>query len=289
MPAYARVVADRPLNAAIPAGLLAAPLPAMGSAASPIEAIVGAATMSRLGLAAGQLGTLTVRGRTVTIRAVEARTRFPGLGSIDDAVLVDRSAAAVALAGNAAPPSVIFVRGAASLQSALAAAVARYGTVIDLNAREQALADLRGSALVVAIRLGFGAALLVAFAYAALVVAIAARWSIRERDRELAVLRALGTTSRSLVALLAVEVVPLVLVAVAAGAVLGAIIAALTVPDLGLERVVGSGGPPPLGVDPLALLGLVAIPVAGALIAVAIGARAVRGVDLARATRAIDP
>jgi putative ABC transport system permease protein len=287
-PAYAAVIAGRPVDAALPAGLLAPPAPDAGTKASPVAAIVGAATMDRLRLAPGDVGTLTVRGRTVSIRAVEGRTRFPGLGSIDDAVLLDRAAAEVALAGNVGPPSVIYVRAAPATEPALAAAVARYGVVIDLETRERSLAALREGALVAAIRTGFGAALFIAFAYAALVVAVAARGSIRQRERELAVLRALGTTTGSLVTVLAVEVVPLVLIAVGAGAGLGALVAALTIPDLGLERVVGSAGSPGLAVDPALLVGLVAVPFAGAALAVAVGALAVRGGDLARATRAID-
>jgi hypothetical protein len=289
VPAWLGVVAGLALDAPVPAELAALPLVDAGSPDSPVAAIADPATLARLGLSPGQVGVLTVRGRPISVRIAESRSSFPGVGSLDGGLLVDLAAARVALPGVPLEARLAFVRAPEAAANGLAAAVDRFGATVALTSRRDVLEEIRASALVGAVRTGFGIAAAVALLYALAVVAVATRQAVIARRRELAVLHALGLAPRRLVALLAVEVTPLVVTAIAAGIGLGLVIAVLVVPDLALERLVDLDGVARLAVDPAAILVLGAAPVLGAAVAIAVGARGVGRADLAAATRTVDP
>jgi putative ABC transport system permease protein len=286
--AWLDVVEGRELDTSMLAALASPPLLDAGSPEHPVAALVGAETAGRLGLAPGQVGLLTVGGHTVSVRAVETRAHFPGLGSVGESVIVDLAAARQALPDVLLDPGLAFVRAPATAAPGLEAAVGRFGASVTLASRAEVLAGLRGSPLAGAISTGFAVALLVALLYAIAVVAIATRQAVAARRREMAVLHALGLARHRLLGLLVVEVGPLVITALVAGIGLGLLTAVLVVPDLALGRLLGLAGPARLAGDPLVLLVLVAAPVAGAAVAVAIGARGVGRANLADATRAVD-
>lgn len=289
VPGWLAVADGLALDPGLPPALSAVPLVDAGSEASPLPAIVDGATLARLGLAPGGVGQLTVGPRTAWIRVEAARDRVPGLGDIDAGVVVDLAAARVALPDLPAEPSLVFVRAPGSAAPGLRAAVDRYGALVALSSREAVLAGTRGQPLVGAVRTGFGLATAVAIVYALAVVALAARQAAVARRRELAVLQAIGASPRSLLGLLALELVPLVATALIAGLGLGLLIAALVVPELDVGRLVGLEGTASLAGEPGVLLAVAAAPVLGAVAALAIGASAARRVDLAAATRAVEP
>lgn len=289
VPAWIDVAGRLPLAGAVPAGLAGLPPVDAGSAASPVEALVGAATLERLGLAPGAVGQLTVGDRTATVRIAGTPEVIPGLGAADELVVLDRAAADAALPGVAPDPWAVFLRAPPAASGGLAAEVGRFAPEVTLVSREDALVELRAAPLAQAIRAGFGVALAVALLYAVAVVALASRRAIGARRRELAVLRVLGLPPRGLAGLLALELAPLVVAALVAGAGLGVVIAALVLPDLAVARLVGLGGAATLAGDPALLLLLAAAPVLGAAAAILVGARGIRRGDLADATRAVEP
>ena len=288
-PGWLDVVSGRALDRGVPPELATPPLLDAGTPARPVAAIVGAGTLGRLGVVPGQVAVLTVGGRSISVRPVEARSRFPGLGSLDDVVVIDLAAARVALPDVVLDPAVAFIRAPATAATGLRAAVDRFGVTLALASREEVLEELRASPLVGAIRTGFGAAVLVALLYAVAVVAVATRQAALARRREMAVLHGLGLAPRSLVRLLGVEVAPLVVSSLAAGVGLGLLIAWLVVPGLALDRLVDPGGPVHLAADPVLLLAVAGAPLVGAVAAVVIGARGAGRTRLADATRAVDP
>jgi putative ABC transport system permease protein len=288
VPAWLDVVDGRALDATVPADLAAPPLLDAGTATSPAAAIIGTETARRLGLALGDVAVLTVGGRSISVRVLETRGQFPGLGPVGEAVIVDLAAARLALQDDPLPARLAFVRMTAGAEPGLEAEVGRYGAVVALELRDEVLGNLRASPLVGAIRTGFGAAVLIALLYAVVVVAVATRQAVLARRRELAVLHALGLAPRSVVRLLAVEVGPLVVAALATGLGMGLVIALLVVPSLALGQLVHLAGPALLAGDPAVLLALGVAPAAGAAVAVAIGAHGIGRTDLADATRAVD-
>jgi putative ABC transport system permease protein len=289
VPAWLEVAANLPLAGAVPAGLAGLPPADAGDPASPVEALVGAATLARLGLAPGGVGQLTVGDRTATVRVAGTPEVIPGLGAADEIVVLDRAAADAALPGIGANPWAVFLRAPGTASEGLAAEVGRYAPEVILASRGVAREELRAAPLARAIRAGFGVALAVALLYALAVVALASRRAIGARRRELAVLRVLGLPARGLAGLLALEVAPLVVAALVAGAGLGVLIAALVLPDLAITQLVGPGGVATLAGDPALLLLLAAAPVFGAAAAILVGVRGIRRGDLADATRAVEP
>jgi putative ABC transport system permease protein len=223
------------------------------------------------------------------VRVLETREQFPGLGPVGEAVIVDLAAARVALPDDPLPARLVYVRMTAAAKPGLEAEVGRYGAVVALELRDEVLGELRASPLVGAIRAGFGAAVLISLLYAVVVVAMATRQAVVARRRELAVLHALGLAPRSVVRLLAVEVAPLVVAALATGIGMGLVIAWLVVPSLALGNLVHLAGPAVLAGDLSVLVALGVAPAAGAVVAVAIGAHGIGHADLATATRAVDP
>jgi putative ABC transport system permease protein len=277
-----------PLAEAIPAELVAPPPVDVGADDSPVAALVDAATLARLGIAPGQAGRLTVGGRTIAVRAAGPAEMVPGADANNGVVIVDRAAADVALPDAARDPVVLYARAGPGAESAIAAEVGRFAPAVVLASRAAVLRELRAAPLGVAARAGFGAAIAVALLYAVAVVAFAARQAISARRREMAVLVALGLPSRGLAGMLVIEIVPLMVAALAAGIALGGLVAALVVPDLALGRLVGKPGPVALAIDPRLFLAFGAAPIAGAATALVAGTVSLGHSDVAAATRAVE-
>lgn len=289
VPAWQAVVADLPLGDTVPPSLAEPPRLDAGAPDSPAEALVGAATLERLGLVPGSVARLTVGGATITVRVAGAPRELPGIGAADHLVLLDRAAADVALPDLGDNPWAVFLRAPATAVEGIGAEVARYAPEVGLASREAVLAELRAVPLAEAIRIGFGAALAVAVAYAVAIVVLAARRAVGERRRELAVLRALGLRTGGLAGLLALEVAPLVVAGLVAGAGLGALVAAVVLPELALGQLVGLAMAVPLAADARVLVILAAAPVAAGTAAIVAAARGAQRDDLAEATRAVEP
>jgi predicted lysophospholipase L1 biosynthesis ABC-type transport system permease subunit len=288
VPAWLDVVAGRALDADLPADLSAFPPANAGAPESPLPALVGATTMARLGLAPGQDGRLTLLGSTISIRAVEARASFPGLGSTEQLVVVDLAAARIALPAAELAPGLVFVRAPSSAAAALQRETDRYAPTVVMASREATLAEIRRAPLLEAVRGGFGAAVLLALIYVVAVVGVATRRATLARRRELAVLETLGLARRGVLRLLAVEVAPLVVTGLAAGVVVGLVIGALVVPELVPGTLGGLDGPTEIVADPVLLVSIGIAPVVAAAAALVLGARGMRGAELAQATRAVD-
>lgn len=289
VPAYQRVVAGLPFDPGLPPSLAATPPPDAGTTSSPVPAVVGTDTAERLRLRVGDVASLTVEGRTIAIRVDATWPPAAWLGAGGDLVLLDRAAARAALDAFDGAATLAFVRGPGSVAPAIADAGGGPDAGVEVAARAVVLAGLRDAPLVGAVRTAFAAAGLLALLYAMAVVAMATHQAVVARERELAVIRALGGAERTVAGLLLVEVIPLVLAAVASGAVLGVAISAITIPDLALERFVDLPGPLRPALDPAWAAALICVPLVGALVAIALGARGARAGDLAVATRAMEP
>ena len=107
-------------------------------------------------------------------------------------------------------------------------------------------------------RLGIAVACVLAAVYVALAVLLSLALTGAARVTETAYLRALGVSRRQIVALVVVEHVPTIILAVAAGVGLGLAVFGLVEPGLGLGALLGSAVDVPLRIDPLPFAALIA-------------------------------
>ncbi|HJW22367.1 MAG TPA: FtsX-like permease family protein, partial [Candidatus Limnocylindrales bacterium] len=245
--AYATVAAGSAADPRWPAVFLdEPPASGAGSAAAPIPAILS----SRLPNGTSNLGPgatfdLDVNGLELTFRLVEQRADFAGLGGPTTFAIVPLPWVDAALGSQAPRPSVLWVRGPASIAGSLRDAVAASGSVIRVVARAEVLAALRDAPLTSVVGAGYGLALVVAAGYMALAFVGAIVLSAARRSRDLAYLRTLGVSPVQSLGLTVVEHGPTVVLALAAGLALGLGLALALEPSLGLDGFVGMSGVPP--------------------------------------------
>jgi putative ABC transport system permease protein len=173
-------------------------------------------------------------------------------------VVASRDQLLAALPDLQLPTTTLYLQAPESAAQALRATIdARVpGEVVSTDDRAAEAAALRSSPYVAAVAAGVALAALLAAGYAILAVMAGLALSGASRTLEIAHLRALGLPRGRTLALVLVEHGPIVAIAVAAGAALGAGLFVLLQPGLGLVAIVGSPVDVPLAVD-LPVLGLV--------------------------------
>lgn len=246
---YARVVGGTPADGRLAADLAAAEAshPATGTPLFVLPLLVPAASASTDGLAPGAHVSLAIGGKTIAAVVHAAETDLLGLDA--DSVIVPLDAMRTALPQWSGTDAIVLLRAGPGDRPAIEAVLAPYQSQVALDSAADVQRSLRDAPLVGTIRDGFLGALLVATAFAAVVVGAAFAQALALRTREMAVLRALGLNARGVVAVVVGELGLTIGVAAGAGVALGLAIAWLAVPGLGIERFAGTLGAPAVAVD----------------------------------------
>nr|MCU0265803.1 hypothetical protein [Actinomycetes bacterium] len=192
-------------------------------------------------------GALTLQvGGNVPLRVIGTVDGFPGVATGRPLVVVDRSLLAQAT-GQSWVPNRLVLAGAGADPGAVTAAVPVSGdeAVVRLDLLEQ----LRDQPYVTSTVRGYALGGVVGVVSCALVVLLTLTLLAPARTRVLAYARTLGLGRRGADAVVAVEVLPLFLVALLAGLVVGLGLAALVLPGMDLQPFTGGRGQPEVTVD----------------------------------------
>ena len=285
--AYAAVVAGTPADVALPPDVMAAPTrPRIGTPEDPIPALASTRlSKAGPGWSLGDVFGLKVGGRPLYFRIVAFAASFPGLAPNASFIVAPLPSVAAGQGGSALRPNRAFARGQASAGPGLEAAIASTITAERLVSRHARFAAFHDAPLVGAVGAGFGIALAVAAAYAALTVVAVIALDAQRRSRELAYLRTLGLTDRQLVGLTVVEHGPPVVLALAVGVGLGLAVAWLLAPGLELAVFIDPRAPVVLRIDSVSVAAVMTAIVL--VVAVAVGASSwlARRLDAAEALR----
>jgi putative ABC transport system permease protein len=187
--------------------------------------------------------------------------------------------------GSALRPNRAFASGGPEALAGLEAALATTVTADRVVSRHEQFAALHDAPLVGAVGTGFGIALVVAAAYAALTVVAVMALDAQRRARELAYLRTLGLSDRQLVGLTVVEHAPPVVLALAVGVALGFAIVWLLAPGLELAVFIDPAAPVVLRVDGTSVAAVMAMLVVVMVAAVAASSTLARRLGAADALR----
>ena len=207
--------------------------------------------------------------RTATVQGVKVRVvgRLPtasGLGPDSQLMLVDKTFAS-AFTESFVPATLLISADPAKLGRLLAPLQKAVGVKPDadpflspttVTTVPQAIADRENEPVIAGVRIGLvvGAAVSTLLCILALVLATAA--AAAARGRTAGILRTLGMPRRRLAGLIAWELVPVAVVALAAGAVLGCLLPYVVTAAVDLRPFIGGSHRPAPLLDP-ALLGLV--------------------------------
>ncbi|MEU1704078.1 ABC transporter permease [Streptomyces sp. NPDC005706] len=260
-----------------------------------VRAVATDRFLTSAGARTGQRLDVTVGGESLTVRIVRSVRALPSTGTpaaIDHdggAVLVDLRAANRALQaryGESAAPNEWWLRTAPGNAARVAAAVRALPDVDpeQVVVRDEIAAELREDPFGAGPTAAFTAAAVVAAALAAVGFAVGAAGSLRAREADFAVLRALGAPRRRLARTVAAELAVLVGLALVVGAVLGTVLARGVLPLIVLTGEATRPVPGllvrlPPGQVALLLAGVAAAPLAVAVVT------ALRRADPARALR----
>lgn len=286
--AYARTVAGLPgagddLAALdeLPHGTIV-PRPERGQERPTVAAVISPDLAERIG------------PRGVSVWVSGARTTLDVIGTTDHAPLGSGPGPFVFLAlgtltGDEGPltPTVAWVRGPGAADAATAA-VAEADLPADaavVTAQATVLAEGRADPLVEGVERTLLAGAGIAGVLAAVGALATALAGARERGRTLALLRTLGMRPRLGWWLAGVELAPVVLAALVAGAAAATAVVDLLGTSMGLDVLVGGVGTPPVAVDGSALVGVAVGAVALLVVAVAVDAIAHRRARLADVLR----
>ncbi|MFC1434714.1 FtsX-like permease family protein [Streptacidiphilus sp. N1-3] len=224
----------------------------------------------------------------VDVQVVGTVHAIPGVGTLQANLLVDqRALAAAELAGNIPTqrPGLWWLAG--TEPAADAAAVARDPMLGTAVTTDQAAAQQRADPFRFGMREVLALCRLLAPAFAVIGFTVHVVITTRERRREFALLRAMGTRSRRLATLLWLEQIGVTLFAVLPGALLGVGLAAVILPLVTVDDA-GARPYPPLRIDvPWLWVALTALATAGAICLVVMTlSRLLARVDLVRTLRA---
>jgi putative ABC transport system permease protein len=224
--AYERVVGGTPAAVRLPTELREPPIPGLVSA-----------LVSTNWPASGTFQ-VPLQYQTINALTVGDRTSFPGIPPETPFAIVPLAALEEA-AGQKIPPNRLYVRGvsAAAVREAARDTVPR----AEIQSRDAVVRDLRASPLVENVFRGFRAAIVLAAFYAAVAVGLMALIAARSRSRDLALVRTMGASPRDALVLAAVELTPLIGIALALGIGLGIAIPYLIEPGLDLTFFTGTG------------------------------------------------
>jgi putative ABC transport system permease protein len=224
--AYQRIVAGTPAATRFPAELRNPPIPSL------VPSVVSndwpEAGTFRVPLPGETINTINV-GNLASFPGIPAETPFAvvPLGALEQA------------AGEPIAPNRLYIRGVS--ESAVRNAVEDAVPGAAVESRAQVVSDLRAPPLVENVFRGFRAAIVLAGLYAAVAVGLLALIAARSRSRDLALVRTMGASPRDALVLAAVELTPLVVIALALGIGLGITIPYLIEPGLDLAFFTGTG------------------------------------------------
>ncbi|MFH8774816.1 FtsX-like permease family protein [Streptomyces sp. NPDC017958] len=302
-PTRPRIVSTRPLTVSYRTGYspdadtvatLSVQLQVARPAPPEVTAVATDRFLDSSGARTGQRVDVQIGDQSIPVRIVRAVRALPttgGSGSHDGgAVLVDlRSANRVLQAryGESLTPSEWWLRTAPGRAAQVAAEVRALPDVLDpgqVVVRDEIAAELRDDPFGAGPTAAFAAAAVVAAALAAVGFAVGAAGSLRAREADFAVLRALGAPRRRLARTVAVEQAVLVGLALAVGVALGTVLARGVLPLIVLTGDATRPVPGLLVQLPPVRVALLLAAVAAAPLAVAATAT-VRRADPARALR----
>jgi putative ABC transport system permease protein len=283
---FESVTAGTPAATRFPAGFAGST--AVGSQDDPIPAVTTFQIPgSRNQFAVGARFVLAFNGTGVNFEVVAVRSDIPGLVTGGGWVVVPSSALVAVFGSRAPPPTMVFVRGPGAA-TAVANAVHARDPNATVETRADALGRLSKTPLAGAVTDGFGLAAILAAAFAALAVILGLALSGPERARDTARLRTMGLAPRQILGLAAVEQLPPVIVALAAGGAFGIALAWLVLPGVDLSVFTGGTVAVPLIVDPMRTAALLGAVFAVVLVGVLLAAAADRSRQLGRALRVGD-
>lgn len=226
---------------------------------------------------------VSVAGNRVELEVVGTTDHAPrGLGS---GPFVFVALGSLVNDGEPLPPTVVWVDGPGAAEAATAAAEAFPPGTAVATSQAQWLAQAREGALVDGVERMLLAGALVAGLLAAVGAVATALAGARERGRTLALLRTLGMRPRLGWWLAGVELAPVVLAALVAGAAAAVTAVSVLGTSMGLEELVGGVRPPSVAVDGGALAWVAVAAVALLAVAVAVDALAHRRARLAEVLR----
>lgn len=238
--AYQRLLDGSPLGLEIPAAL---DLSAAGRGA-PVPALLSADLASR----GSSLG-VALAGAQVPVEPAGSVDSFPGLDPSSPFLVVSLDALRRS-AGADLQVNRLYVTGADAEPAALRAAGGGSERFVDVVSRARVYAEIHRAPLVRGTVLAFGVGIAATAAYCALAIVLALVVTARPRGRVLSYLRTLGLKPGQARGLVALELLPLVGVAVVAGVVLGIAIPRVVEPAVDLAPFTG-GGEAALDVDPV--------------------------------------
>ena len=282
----AEVARDAPVPTALPAEMDRVEWPAtVGTDTDPIPVTISADAAIRTGVGPGGIIHLTIAGIEATTTVVAVQEALPGSPTDEPSLTAPLGALAIAYPGVRWYPTSYLLRGGADAAPAIDAAVAPYPNLVDVRSREARFATLRDAPVVVVVQTAVSVAIALAAIYAGLAILAGLTLAIATRRRDLHVLRTLGLSSRGLAGSIVIEQVPLVVVAVVGGAVVGVFIAWLLGPSVGLEAYADGGPALPVAIDPLSTVLVGVLPTLVGVAAVVVATLLARRADLAGAVR----
>lgn len=250
-----------------PPGPLPASLSVSAEQAAPVPAAVTSAFVSSTGQGLHSTFPVSVSGTSIRVTVASVIPAFPTIGGASGGLVVDQSRLQQVLAAQGALPLPVAEWWLSTEGGTVPARLPVAATVAD---RDSVAASLVASPLQAAPPLAMLAIAATAVILAAAGFAVAAA-TAGERSRDLALLAALGATSRQLTRLKCLEQLALSVPAAAAGLALGAVLTRLVIPAVTLTAAGSQPVPSVLVQIPLAwALGVTAliavIPVVLALI-----------------------
>lgn len=250
--AYRDLLATTPFGVRLPSAFFEEPGEGTpGTADAPVPAIVSRALVraSTANLREGAAFQITWRARFPTFEVTSVVDRWPGVQEGSSFAIVPRERTSAALRGRPLDPTSVLVAAAEGAGPDLRLALESQAVVAQVIARDELIGELRQRPLVEAVQAGFGMAVGLAIAYAALAVTMSLVLAAGARARETAQLRTLGLSRSQVLGLTVLEHGPPVLVAAVAGIALGIAVGWLLLPGLALGAFTGAPVDPVLTVD----------------------------------------
>ncbi|HEX5164467.1 MAG TPA: FtsX-like permease family protein [Thermomicrobiales bacterium] len=282
---YEEVTRGTPADPHLPGELLDEPRGTdFGQPTNPIPAVVSD-HFSRNQLRPGDTFALTVFGRETTFVVVESRERFAGIPIGRPFVVTSLELLEASNPDRMFRPTAMFLRAPESAFDAIDTTLTSQSISARLTSRDKEYAKVHDSPLISGVEGGFKIGLVLAGAYSALAVVIALTITAHARARDLAFLRTMGLSREQAIGLTIVEQLPLVVLALVAGTLLGVAVARLIEPGVDLQAFTGEGLPVELRINwvNIGLLGLGLV--ATVAIAVAVTSSLARRASLGQALR----
>jgi putative ABC transport system permease protein len=240
---YEAVTAGTPAQANFPDELLDAPQGTdFGQPTNPIPAIVSN-RFTRNTLSPGDTFALTVYGRETTFVVVENRERFAGIPVGSPFVVTSIELLEASNPDREFRRTAMFLRAPAGAYDELRTTLSGQSMSARLTSRDAEYSEVHDSPLISGVEGGFRIGLVLAAAYSALAVIVALTITATARARDLAFLRTMGLSREQAIGLTVVEQLPLVVLALVAGTLLGVAVTRLVEPGVDLQAFTGEGLP----------------------------------------------